>query len=103
MSWAVPTRDDRILIKIEEVFALVTLPLHLRVLLDDRLLMIAVIVPGDGVDIVVHEPLALEEVLPPLLLLDLLLTLVESEGLLVLGLHDIAFFELLEEPEELVG
>ena len=67
--------------------------------------MIALI--SDGIYVIVHEPLPLEEVLPPLLLLDLLLALVQGESLLllllVLGLNHIALFELLQEFDQLIG
>ena len=67
--------------------------------------MIALI--SDGIHVIVHEPLPLEEVLPPLLLLDLLLALVQGESLLllllVLGLNHKALFELLQEFDQLSG
>ena len=67
--------------------------------------MIALI--SDGIHVIVHEPLPLEEVLPPLLLLDLLLALVQGESLvllllLVLALDHIALFELLQEFDQLI-
>jgi len=71
------TRDDRIFSEIEEIAVVLRLLLHLLLWLRHHLLMITLIC--DRIDIVVHEALALEEVLPPLFLLYLLLALVEGE------------------------
>ena len=101
MSGSAP-RDDRIFSEVEEI-VVVLLMLHLLLWLWDHLLMIALIC--DGIHVIVHEALPLEEVLPPLLLLDLLLALVQGESLLllVLGLDHIALFELLQEFDQLCG
>ena len=103
MSGSAP-RDDRIFSEVEEI-VVVLLMLHLLLWLCDDLLMIALI--SDGINVIVHEALPLEEVLPPLLLLDLLLALVQSESLLllllVLSLDHIALFELLQEFDQLCG
>lgn len=96
------TRDDRIFSEIEEIAVVLRLLLHLLLWLSHHLLMIALIC--DRIDIVVHEPLSLEEVFPPLLLLYLLLALVEGECLLlVLSLDHVSLFELLEELDQLSG
>ncbi len=96
------TRDDRIFSEIEEIAVVLRLILHLLLWLSHRLLMIALIC--DSIDIIVHEPLSLEEVLPPLLLLYLLLALIEGECLLlVLSLNHVSLFELLEELDQLRG
>lgn len=70
------SRDDRIFSEIEEIDVVLLLMLHLLLWLRHDLLMIALIC--DRIDIIVHEPLSLEEVLPPLLLLYLLLALIEG-------------------------
>ena len=103
MSRSAP-RDDRIFSEVEKI-VVVLLMLHLLLWLCHYLLMITLI--SDGINVIVHEALPLEEVLPPLLLLDLLLALVQSESLLllllVLGLNHIALFELLQEFDQLIG
>jgi hypothetical protein len=103
MSRSAP-RDDRIFSEVEKI-VVVLLMLHLLLWLCHYLLMIALI--SDGINVIVHEALPLEEVLPPLLLLDLLLALVQGESLLllllVLGLNHIALFELLQEFDQLIG
>jgi hypothetical protein len=69
-------------------------------LLNDGLLMIALIIIRNGIYIVVHKSLPLEEVLPPLLLLYLLLALVQIQLLLiillVLNLKQVPILELLQ-------
>lgn len=68
-----------------------------------RLLLMVAIVIGHSVNIVVHKALALEEVLSPLLLLNLLLTLVKRESLLfALGFLNITLFQLLDELNQLI-
>jgi hypothetical protein len=71
------TRDDRIFSEIEEIAVFLLLILHLLLWLSYHLFMIALIC--DRIDIIIHEPLSLEEVLPPLFLLYLLLALIEGE------------------------
>ena len=71
------SRDDRIFSEIEEIVVVLLLVLHLLLWLYHDLLVIALIC--DSIDIIVHKPLSLEEVFPPLLLLYLLLALIEGE------------------------
>jgi hypothetical protein len=71
------SRDDRIFSEIEEIAVVLLLVLDLLLWLYHDLLVIALIC--DRIDIIVHKPLSLEEVFPPLLLLYLLLALIEGE------------------------
>lgn len=105
MSRSAP-RDDRIFSEVEEIVVVLLMLLHLLLWLCDHLLMITLIC--DGIHVIVHEALSLEEVLPPLLLLDLLLALIQCESLLlllllVLGLDHIPLFELFQEFDQLCG
>jgi len=61
--------------------------------------MIAFLIDLGSVHVIIHKALSLEEVLPSLLLLDLLLTLVQA--LLLLLLVDHSVFELLDQANKL--
>lgn len=74
------TRDYRILLKVEMIVVLLGCQL---LLLNDWLLMITIVI-SYSVDIIVHETFPLEEILPSLFLLYLLLALVEDQLLLLL-------------------
>lgn len=74
------TRDNRILLKVEMIVVLLGCKL---LLLNDWLLMITIVI-SYSVDIIVHETFPLEEILPSLFLLYLLLALVEDQLLLLL-------------------
>jgi hypothetical protein len=72
-----------------------------HILRHNLLLMIAFLIDLCSVHVIIHKALSLEEVLPSLLLLDLLLTLVQALLLLLLLLVDHPILELLDQANKL--
>ena len=73
-----------------------------HILRHNLLLMIAFLIDLCSVHVIIHKALSLEEVLPSLLLLDLLLTLVQALLLLLLLLLvDHPILELLDQANKL--
>jgi hypothetical protein len=102
------TRDDRILLKVQKVVViLLWLGIHFLLLQNSSttnyisLILVFIFIIGNSINIVIHKALSLEEVLPPLFLLDLLLTLIQLSLLLPLKLHNVPFLQLLQQPQQL--